>query len=64
VDYYTRAEFIRKLQEAVLIKKGKPLPFSKPPRRDLMAIPPDAQVVSLEEEMEGVNTEKLLSSGI
>ena len=64
MDYYTRAEFIRKLQEAVLLKKGKPLPFPRPPRRDLMAIPSDVQVVTLEEEMEGVNAEKLLSSGI
>ena len=64
MDYYTRAEFIRKLQEAVLIKKGKPLPFPKPPRRDLMVIPLDAQIVTLEEEMEGVNAKKLLSSGI
>ena len=64
VNYYIRTEFIRKLHEAVINEKSKPPAFPKPPHKGPATIPSETSVITLEEDVQGVNAAKLIASGI
>ena len=64
VDHYTRTELIRKIHEAVIIEQCKPGTFSNLPRIGPQPIPEKANVITLEDEVEGKNAKKLMDSGI
>ena len=64
VDYYTRTEFIRKLHEAVINEKSKPPVFPKPSHKGPATIPSETSMITLEEDVQGINAAKLIASSI